>query len=54
MLIPPVLGTPDKNLKTIVEEAVTTVRVCKAYAIARERANAAAARMETTKTKMDS
>ncbi|WP_366545108.1 SMC family ATPase, partial [Salmonella enterica] len=46
-------GMSDKNLKTIVEEAAGIDRLTKAYAIARERANAAAARMETTKTKMD-
>ena len=46
-------GMWDKNLKTIVEEAAGVDRLTKAYAIARERANAAAARMETTKTKMD-
>ncbi|EPT1400988.1 AAA family ATPase [Klebsiella pneumoniae] len=46
-------GMSDKNLKTIVEEAAGVDRLTKAYAIARERANAAAARMETTKTKMD-
>lgn len=51
--IPDLPGMSDKNLKTIVEEAAGVDRLTKAYAIARERANAAAARMETTKTKMD-
>ncbi|ANN55229.1 AAA family ATPase [Klebsiella pneumoniae] len=51
--MPDLPGMSDKNLKTIVEEAAGVDRLTKAYAIARERANAAAARMETTKTKMD-
>ncbi|EBU3223574.1 exonuclease [Salmonella enterica] len=51
--MPDLPGMSDKNLKTIVEEAAGIDRLTKAYAIARERANAAAARMETTKTKMD-
>ena len=51
--MPDLPGMSDKNLKTIVEEAAGVERLTKAYAIARERANAAAARMETTKTKMD-
>ena len=51
--MPDLPGMSDKNLKTIVEEAAGVDRLPKAYAIARERANAAAARMETTKTKMD-
>lgn len=51
--MPDLPGMSDKNLKTIVEEAAGVNRLTKAYAIARERANAAAARMETTKTKMD-
>lgn len=51
--MPDLPGMLDKNLKTIVEEAAGVDRLTKAYAIARERANAAAARMETTKTKMD-
>ncbi|MFZ7474186.1 AAA family ATPase [Klebsiella pneumoniae] len=51
--MPDLPGMSDKNLKTIVEEAAGVARLTKAYAIARERANAAAARMETTKTKMD-
>lgn len=51
--MPDLHGMSDKNLKTIVEEAAGVDRLTKAYAIARERANAAAARMETTKTKMD-
>ncbi|EHN6227619.1 AAA family ATPase [Salmonella enterica] len=50
--MPDLPGMSDKNLKTIVEEAAGVDRLTKAYAIARERANAAAARMETTKTKM--
>lgn len=52
-VMPDLPGMSDKNLKTIVEEAAGVDRLTKAYAIARERANAAAARMETTKTKMD-
>ncbi|HIA3770236.1 TPA: AAA family ATPase [Klebsiella pneumoniae] len=51
--MPDLPGMSDKNLKTIVEEAAGVDRLTKAYAIARERANAAVARMETTKTKMD-
>ncbi|HBR2053543.1 AAA family ATPase (plasmid) [Klebsiella pneumoniae] len=51
--MPDLPGMSDKNLKTIVEEAAGVDRLTKAYAIARERANVAAARMETTKTKMD-
>ncbi|WP_368752263.1 AAA family ATPase [Klebsiella pneumoniae] len=51
--MPDLPGMSDKNLKTIVEEAAGVDRLTKAYAIARERANAAAARMETIKTKMD-
>lgn len=51
--MPDLPGMSDKNLKTIVEEAAGVDRLTKAYSIARERANAAAARMETTKTKMD-
>ncbi|HHG0865827.1 TPA: AAA family ATPase [Klebsiella pneumoniae] len=51
--MPDLPGMSDKNLKTIVEEAAGVDRLTKAYAIARERANATAARMETTKTKMD-
>ncbi|EKT5916852.1 AAA family ATPase [Salmonella enterica] len=51
--MPDLPGMSDKNLKTIVEEAAGVDRLTKAYAIARERASAAAARMETTKTKMD-
>lgn len=51
--MPDLPGMSDKNLKTIVEEAAGVDRLTKAYAIARERANASAARMETTKTKMD-
>ncbi|HEI9718079.1 TPA: AAA family ATPase [Klebsiella oxytoca] len=51
--MPDLPGMSDKNLKTIVEEAAGVDRLTRAYAIARERANAAAARMETTKTKMD-
>ncbi|HDU4729452.1 TPA: AAA family ATPase [Klebsiella quasipneumoniae subsp. similipneumoniae] len=51
--MPDLPGMSDKSLKTIVEEAAGVDRLTKAYAIARERANAAAARMETTKTKMD-
>ncbi|HGY2684523.1 AAA family ATPase [Klebsiella pneumoniae] len=51
--MPDLPGMSDKKLKTIVEEAAGVDRLTKAYAIARERANAAAARMETTKTKMD-
>lgn len=51
--MPDLPGMSDKNLKTIVEEAAGVDRLTKAYAIARERANAATARMETTKTKMD-
>lgn len=51
--MPDLPGMSDKNLKTIVEEAAGVDRLTKAYAIARERANAAAARMESTKTKMD-
>ncbi|HHC2758951.1 TPA: AAA family ATPase [Klebsiella pneumoniae] len=51
--MPDLPGMSDKNLKTIVEKAAGVDRLTKAYAIARERANAAAARMETTKTKMD-
>ncbi|EAS6365583.1 AAA family ATPase [Salmonella enterica] len=51
--MPDLPGMSDKNLKTIVEEAAGVDRLTKAYAIARERANAAAARMVTTKTKMD-
>lgn len=51
--MPDLPGMSDKNLKTIVEEAAGVDRLTKAYAIARERSNAAAARMETTKTKMD-
>ena len=51
--MPDLPGMSDKNLKTIVEEAAGVDRLTKAYAIARERANAAAARMETTKPKMD-
>ena len=51
--MPDLPGMSDKNLKTIVEEAAGVDRLTKAYAIARERANAAAARIETTKTKMD-
>ncbi|HDO7221828.1 TPA: AAA family ATPase [Klebsiella pneumoniae] len=51
--MPDLPSMSDKNLKTIVEEAAGVDRLTKAYAIARERANAAAARMETTKTKMD-
>lgn len=51
--MPDLPGMSDKNLKTILEEAAGVDRLTKAYAIARERANAAAARMETTKTKMD-
>ncbi|EMF2454618.1 TPA: AAA family ATPase [Klebsiella pneumoniae] len=51
--MPDLPGMSDKNLKTIVEEAAGVDRLTKAYAIARERANAVAARMETTKTKMD-
>lgn len=51
--MPDLPGMSDKNLKTIVEEAAGVDRLTKAYAIARERANAAAARMETTKIKMD-
>ncbi|ECC6545503.1 AAA family ATPase [Salmonella enterica] len=50
--MPDLPSMSDKNLKTIVEEAAGVDRLTKAYAIARERANAAAARMETTKTKM--
>ncbi|EAA8275196.1 exonuclease [Salmonella enterica subsp. enterica serovar Newport str. CFSAN000898] len=50
--MPDLPGMSDKNLKTIVEEAAGVDRLTKAYAIARERSNAAAARMETTKTKM--
>lgn len=51
--MPDLPGMSDKHLKTIVEEAAGVDRLTRAYAIARERANAAAARMETTKTKMD-
>ncbi|MGH4160361.1 AAA family ATPase [Klebsiella pneumoniae] len=51
--MPDLPGMSDKNLKTIVEEAAGVDRLTKAYAITRERANAAVARMETTKTKMD-
>lgn len=51
--MPDLPGMSDKNLKTIVEEAAGIDRLTRAYAIARERANAAAARMDVTKTKMD-
>ncbi|EHB2286844.1 AAA family ATPase [Salmonella enterica subsp. enterica serovar Panama] len=51
--MPDLPGMSDKNLKTIVEEAAGVDRLTKAYAIARERANAAAARMDVTKTKME-
>lgn len=51
--MPDLPGMSDKNLKTIVEEAAGVDRLTKAHAIARERANAAAARMANTKTKMD-
>lgn len=51
--MPDLPGMSDKNLKTIVEEAAGVDRLTRAYAIARERANAAAARMDVTKSKMD-
>ncbi|RRD46081.1 exonuclease, partial [Escherichia coli] len=51
--MPDLPGMSDKSLKTIVEEAAGVDRLTRAYAIARERANAAAARMDVTKSKMD-
>ncbi|MCM7810559.1 AAA family ATPase [Enterobacter hormaechei] len=48
--MPDLPGMSDKNLKTIVEEAAGVDRLTRAYAIARERANAAAARMDVTKS----
>lgn len=52
--MPDLPGMSDKNLKTIVEEAAGVDRLTRAYAIARERANAAAARMDVVKTKLES
>ncbi|ELD1608298.1 AAA family ATPase (plasmid) [Escherichia coli] len=51
--MPDLPGMSDKNLKTIVEEAAGVDRLTRAYAIARERANAAAAQMDVVKTKID-
>ncbi|HGH5398633.1 TPA: AAA family ATPase [Raoultella planticola] len=52
--MPDLPGMTDKNLKAIVEEAAGVDRLTKAYAIARDRSNAMAARVDNTKTKMDS
>jgi DNA repair exonuclease SbcCD ATPase subunit len=43
--------TTDKNPKAIVEEAAGVDRLTRAYSIARERANAATARVDNVKTK---
>ncbi|HAX2344583.1 TPA: AAA family ATPase [Escherichia coli] len=52
--MPDLPGMSDKNLKAIVEEAAGVDRLTRAYAIARERANAAAARMDVVKSKLES
>lgn len=51
--MPDLPGMTDKNLKAIVEEAAGVDRLTRAYSIARERANAAAARVDNVKTKME-
>ena len=51
--MPDLPGMTDKNLKAIVEEAAGVDRLTRAYSIARERANAATARVDNVKTKME-
>lgn len=50
--MPDLPGMTDKQLKAIVEEAAGVDRLTRAYAIARERANAAAARLDTVRGKI--
>lgn len=51
--MPDLPGMTDKSLKAIVEEAAGVDRLTRAYAIARERANAASARVDNIKTKLE-
>ena len=52
--MPDLPGMTDKNLKAIVEEAAGVDRLTKAYSIARDRANAMAARLERANTQAES
>lgn len=50
--MPDLPGMADKQLKTIVEEAAGVDRLTRAYSIARERANAAAAKLDGVKGRL--
>lgn len=51
--MPDLPGMTDKNLKAIVEEAAGVDRLTRAYAVARERSNAAAVKVDNIRTRMD-